>query len=188
MAERDPRRRSAAREQEAAPLFSEGERMFYDQDHDTEYQKKGRRKGRKKHSGSDILYTVAIIIFALIFLVSGGMLLKRYLDDRQLESDMAELSSLIDDTAATGESDAAEDNSAKFARLLERNADFIGWISIEGTNLDYPVMYKPDEKDYYLRRDFNGEYDNYGTPYLDEDCTLSADGQSSNLIIYGHNM
>ena len=73
MAERDPRRRSAAREQEAAPLFSEGERMFYDQDHDTEYQKKGRRKGRKKHSGSDILYTVAIIIFALIFLVSGGM-------------------------------------------------------------------------------------------------------------------
>ena len=52
MAERDPRRRSAAREQEAAPLFSEGERMFYDQDHDTEYQKKGRRKGRKKHSGS----------------------------------------------------------------------------------------------------------------------------------------
>ena len=78
-------------------------------------KKKGRRKGRKKHSGSDILYTVAIIIFALIFLVSGGMLLKRYLDDRQLESDMAELSSLIDDTAATGESDAAEDNSAKFA-------------------------------------------------------------------------
>ena len=49
-------------------------------------------------------------------------------------------------------------------------------------------MYKPDEKDYYLRRDFNGEYDNYGTPYLDEKCTLSADGQSSNLIIYGHNM
>ena len=189
MAERDPRRRSAAREQEAAPLFSEGERMFYDQDHDTEYQKKGRRKGRKKHSGSDILYTVAIIIFALIFLVSGGMLLKRYLDDRQLESDMAELSSLIDDTAATGESDTAEDNSAKFARLLERNADFIGWISIEGTNLDYPVMQTgTDRTDYYLRRDFNGEYDNYGTPYLDEDCTLGADGQSSNLIIYGHNM
>ena len=49
-------------------------------------------------------------------------------------------------------------------------------------------MYKPDEKDYYLRRDFNGEYDNYGTPYLDETSTLSADCQSSNLIIYGHNM
>ena len=135
-----------------------------------------------------MLYTIAILIFVAIFLVSGGLLLKRFLDDRQLESDMAALSDLIDDTAPADTGDAAETNEAKFARLVERNPEFIGWISIEGTNLDYPVMYSPTRVDFYLRHNFDGEYDDYGTPYLDEDCTLTADSQSNNLIIYGHNM
>ena len=42
-----------------------------------------------------------------------------------------------------------------FAALRDKNSDFIGWISIDGTNLDFPVMYAPDNKDFYLRHDFN---------------------------------
>ena len=194
MAQRRLRRRSTPEQppqhnQQPAPLFAEGERVFYDQDQDTAYRQPPHRKKRKKRRGSDILYTVAIAIFALIFLVCGGLLVKRFLDDRQLESDMAELAGLIDESAPAPAGETAESNAAKFARLVERNPDFIGWISSEGTNLDYPVMQTgTDREDYYLRRDFNGEYDNYGTPYLDEHCTLGADDQSTNLIIYGHNM
>lgn len=202
----EPHHINRAAGRQPAPLFAQGAPSFYDQDQDTDFaerppkrgkpkkggRKGGRpgRKGRKKRTVSDVLYTIAILIFVAIFLVSGGLLLKRFIDDRRLESDMAELAGLIDDTApSAGATDGgAETNEAKFARLVERNPDFIGWISIEGTNLDYPVMYRPSQVDYYLRRDFNGEYDNYGTPYLDEDCTLTANGQSTNLIIYGHNM
>ena len=156
---------------------------MYDQDRDTDY-KRPRRK--KKRSGSDILYTIAIVIFAIIFLVCAGLLVKRLIDDKKTEGEFAALSDLIDETAEPAEE--GETNAEKFARLVERNSEFIGWISIEDTNLDFPVMYSPTRADFYLRHDFEGEYSNYGVPYLDEDCTLTADSRSSNLIIYGHNM
>ena len=49
-------------------------------------------------------------------------------------------------------------------------------------------MYAPNNKDFYLRHDFNKEYSVYGVPYLDEKTTLGANDQSENLVIYGHNM
>lgn len=144
---------------------------------------KGKRKERRK---SDMVYNIAMVVCLVVFLVSGGMLVKRYFEDRQAENEFAELQSMIDPNAATGE--GAESNSAKFAALREQNSDFIGWISIEGTNLNFPVMYAPNNKDFYLRHDFSKEYSVYGVPYLDEKTTLGANDQSENLIVYGHNM
>ena len=68
--------------------------------------------------------------------------------------------------------------------LIAENADCIGWLSIDGTNISYPVMYTPSEPQKYLRRNFYGEYSQSGVPFLDGRCDL----QSTNLIIYGHNM
>lgn len=144
---------------------------------------KGKRKERRK---SDMVYNIAMVVCLVVFLASGGMLVKRYFEDRQAENGFAELQSMIDPNAATGE--GAESNSAKFAALRDKNSDFIGWISIEGTNLNFPVMYAPNNKDFYLRHDFSKEYSVYGVPYLDEKTTLGANDQSENLIVYGHNM
>lgn len=138
------------------------------------------------------IYTIAMIFFAVLFLVSAGMLLKRYLEDRRTENEFASLAALVETQPAAEGSGAApqqtQDPAEKFAALRQRNEDFIGWISIEGTNLDFPVMYRPDSKDFYLRHGFDGEYSNYGVPYLDEDCILTAENRSQNLVIYGHNM
>lgn len=144
---------------------------------------KGKRKERRK---SDMVYNIAMVVCLAVFLASGGMLVKRYFEDRQAENEFAELQSMIDPNAATGE--GAVSNSAKFAALRDQNSDFIGWISIEGTNLNFPVMYAPNNKDFYLRHDFSKEYSVYGVPYLDEKTTLGANDQSENLIVYGHNM
>lgn len=147
-----------------------------------------------KHPRSGRIYTIAMIFFAVLFLVSAGMLLKRYLEDRRTENEFASLAALVETQPAAEGSGAApqqtqtQDPAEKFAALRQRNEDFIGWISIEGTNLDFPVMYRPDSKDFYLRHGFDGEYSNYGVPYLDEDCTLTAENRSQNLVIYGHNM
>lgn len=145
-----------------------------------------------KHPRSGRIYTIAMIFFAVLFLVSAGMLLKRYLEDRRTENEFASLAALVETQPAAEGSGAApqqtQDPAEKFAALRQRNEDFIGWISIEGTNLDFPVMYRPDSKDFYLRHGFDGEYSNYGVPYLDEDCILTAENRSQNLVIYGHNM
>ena len=147
---------------------------------------------KAKRRRSSIGYTVAMIFFGAVFLVSAGLLVKRFLDDRKTENEFASLQAMIDTTATTDTPDptgeSVNPNGAKFAALRDKNSDFIGWISIDGTNLDFPVMYAPTNKDFYLRHDFNKEYSIYGVPYLDEKTTLGANAESDNLIIYGHNM
>lgn len=75
---------------------------------------------------------------------------------------------------------------AELAELHEENPDLFGWVTIEGTELDYPVMYTPEYEEKYLRKNFEGLWSLGGLPFMDKDC--SADPESDNLIVYGHNM
>ena len=61
----------------------------------------------------------------------------------------------------------------------------VGWISIDGTKLNYPVMQTPNEPNFYLKHNFEKEYSDLGTPYVQEDCDIA---QSDNLVIYGHHI
>lgn len=84
-------------------------------------------------------------------------------------------------SAEPTEQPAAERN---IQALIAENADCVGWLSVDGTNISYPVMHTPSDPQKYLRRNFYGKYSQSGVPFLDGRCDL----QSSNLIIYGHNM
>ena len=70
------------------------------------------------------------------------------------------------------------------SELFAMNDDFVGWLYIPDTDINYPVMHTTDDPERYLRRNFHGEYSESGVPFLDFRCTLDSD----NLIIYGHNM
>ena len=69
--------------------------------------------------------------------------------------------------------------------LHEKNPDCVAWITIEGTVIDYPVMYRPNPKNYYLHRDFNGNHASAGALFIAENCDPD---DSDNVIIYGHHM
>lgn len=75
----------------------------------------------------------------------------------------------------------------KYASLYNANNDFIGWLNIPGTNVDYPVMQAGDN-DYYLHRDFDRNYEFAGTLFADYEGKITADEMPHNTIIYGHNM
>lgn len=68
--------------------------------------------------------------------------------------------------------------------LVTDNPNCVGWVSVADTRIDYPVMYTPDDPEFYLHRNFDGQESAAGTPFLGKGCLL--DGNSS--IIYGHNM
>lgn len=68
--------------------------------------------------------------------------------------------------------------------LYEQNQDLFGWIKIENTEINYPVMCTPDDMEYYLKRAFNGADAKGGTPFLDTEC--SENGHM--YIVYGHHM
>lgn len=74
----------------------------------------------------------------------------------------------------------------KFDSLLKQYPKFVGWLTIGGTKVDYPVVQTPEDEEYYLRRDINGKDDKAGTLFVDTDSDLKR--PSTNIIIYGHNM
>ena len=74
----------------------------------------------------------------------------------------------------------------EFADLYQLNNDIVGWIQIEDSFINYPVMQTPDYTDYYLYRSFAKEYSNHGCIYVREVCDVFA--PSDNITIYGHRM
>lgn len=74
----------------------------------------------------------------------------------------------------------------RFVEYYEENPDIAGWITIEGTKLDNPVMYVQGDNEKYLYKNFDGFFSAAGLPYIKGSCSM--DPESDNLIIYGHNM
>lgn len=76
---------------------------------------------------------------------------------------------------------------SQYRELYEKNSDMVGWLRIDGTDIDYPVMQTPGDNEYYLRRGFDKVYATSGSLFLDERCSLGPD-TTANWLIYGHNM
>lgn len=73
---------------------------------------------------------------------------------------------------------------SEYEELYNENPDLIGWIKVEDTPIDYPVMQTFDDPTFYIHRDWNKNESTYGLPLVDARCTL----ESGNIIIYSHNM
>ena len=74
----------------------------------------------------------------------------------------------------------------EYQPLYEINRDMVGWIEIEGTAINYPVVQTPDDPNFYLRRNFYKENATCGTIYVREACDVNL--PSDNVTVYGHNM
>jgi len=66
-----------------------------------------------------------------------------------------------------------------------QNKDFVGWIMIHGTPINYPVVQGPDN-DKYLHRTFNGHHNAAGSIFMDYRATRAFD--TPIVFLYGHNM
>ena len=99
---------------------------------------------------------------------------------------------LYSDLAAVRKQDTQQEIASQSSvqptsrNLYLENSDMVGWIQIEGTRIDYPVMQTPADPNYYLKHDFEKRYTDYGCPFMQADCDALC--PSDNLVIYGHNM
>ena len=114
--------------------------------------------------------------------------------ERDIESIIADTIKEDEDTEPVQTAEKTE----KMEEVYTINEDSAGWLKIDGTVIDYPVMQTPGDEQYYLNRDFNGKYSAYGCILADTDSTIGTgtaaedytDGTrpSTNIILHGHNM
>ena len=125
-----------------------------------------------------------ILVVCLIVLVgAAGVLIQYYYNGYK------EMNSLKDLKQSEELEDLKTDKGiiiGKYVPIWQKNNDLIGWIRIDGTKIDFPVMQTPDDPEYYLRRDFNREHSTGGVPFMDVHSDIFM--PTSNFMIYGHNM
>jgi sortase B len=150
-----------------------------------------------------VLYIVTIVLLLAVFCFSGFQVVNYFLESKEQAAQFDELAALKDKATEATEAiketkpaETVEDTEPteetepvmlpEYAELYEMNQDLAGWMKIEGTEIDYPVMHTPGNTDYYLKRNFFGEESARGCLYAREECDLSE--PSDNVTIYGHNM
>ena len=146
----------------------------------------GRREFQRKSHWKFFLF----LIFLTAFLVSGGLLLRNLYRSQQEQAAYDALAEQVHQmekqiAEAGGGALPTEDGVLpQYQALWEKNQDLAGWLSIEGTAIDYPVMHTAQDEEYYLRRAFDRSNSVSGTPFLAAGCFTGC----GNYIIYGHNM
>ncbi|MBQ3265086.1 MAG: class B sortase [Ruminococcus sp.] len=138
----------------------------YDDNYQNYYQNDSRGRKPKRRTGTAIIVVrvIAVIMLLVGGYIIGAKLYSYYIDNKGHSS----LQALSQD----------------FDQLYAMNNDFFGWLKIDDTVIDYPVMHTPYDSERYLHMDFEGEYSESGELFMDADC----DPYGMHYLIYGHHM
>ena len=163
---------------------------------------------KKKKTVKDHVLNILLVFFILVFLGSGGYLGYYYYSINKSESRADELEEKIENDdefadedfyyATVGDAEKGKEALSmyvevdgkmilrKYSKLYQENTDFIGWLYIPGTKVGYPVMFTPNDEEFYLRKNFDKEYSTSGTLFVSKYSDVVK--PTDNVVIYGHNM
>lgn len=153
-----------------------------------------------------VLFTAVVTLLLVTFGISAFMVGKYLIEGKQQEDRFEELSNIAAGTqtetteaeAVQSETSAPTDETAEptaptepgilpgYKEIYEMNDHMVGWIKMEGTKMDYPVMQTPNDPNYYLYRSFDKKESARGSIYAREVCDINE--PSDNITIFGHNM
>ena len=127
---------------------------------------------------------IFLIILSIIYILDFFLLKKEAAEESNLlntiEIDENEIN--LRDTKTIGKS---SERIIKIRKLQKENPDIIGWLEIENTNINYPVLQGTDNE-YYMTHNYKKEKSKKGSIFLSKDYDWSI--PSTNLLIYGHNL
>ena len=126
-----------------------------------------------------IVYTIITILLISLVLISSYLIFKEKKQNEKQENTFEDLIEIVEENIEN-----QEERKIDINKLYEENKDIVGWLKIDNTTINYPIMQNINDPNYYLRRDFYKNYSSYGTPYMAKQCNLNSD----NIVIYGHHM
>lgn len=151
------------------------------------------------------VYILAIVLLLVVFGVSAFMVGSYVLEGKEQAEKYDSLAALKDSvkenaTPAEQASEATDPEGTfgaaeirdengmlvEYGELYAMNPDIVGWIRMDGTEMNYPVMQTPDRPNHYLYKDFEDNGSARGSIYIREECDMFE--PSDNITVYGHNM
>ncbi len=159
-----------------------------------------------------VLFAVTVVLLIAAFGISAFMVGSYLLEGKKQEEQFNELSEMVanaqteeaeqtTEAAGVSETEQTEETEPEetiaqvrdedgmllcYKGIYEMNNDTVGWLKLDGTQLDYPVMQTPDDPNFYLDRDFNKEKSDRGCIYAWG--TADLEEPSDNITLFGHNM
>ena len=154
-----------------------------------------------------VMFTAVVLLLVAAFGISAFMVGNYLIEGKEQEERYNQLSSIAanaqtettegantdvtapeETTGETAESTAPTEPGILpgYKDIYEMNNHVVGWIKMEGTKMDYPVMQTPEDPNFYLYRDFDKKDSKRGSIYAREVCDINA--PSDNITIFGHNM
>lgn len=118
--------------------------------------------------------------------ITGDIFDSRYYKKHDTQVLSAKLSEVALTRLEESKMARGDEINAMYSKMKRDNPDFAGYIKIDGTEIESPVMYTPEEPEKYLHKDINGIDCDGGLPFIDARCSVNP--YSDNIIIYGHNM
>ena len=159
-------------------------------------------KKKKKILGK-IIYFALLAVFLSVFIYSAYYIANYAVDSKDNSDKYSSLADWIsqkreenknsDTPGGTipegdGSGDEGETSAIlpEYQELYQQNPHLVGWITVPGTDIDYPVVQSVDNANFYLDHDFYGESSKWGCIYVREACDVFT--PCDNVVIYGHHM
>lgn len=171
-------------------------------------------RNKKKNKKKSLIYLALLIFFGAVFAFSAVYLIDYLVESKQQQEDYRDLADIVASiqanqataTQGTQPSDPSTQPSGgeiqpstqetqpvvleilpEYKDLYDLNNDLVGWIKVEDTKINYPVLQSStDNKDYYIDHDFYHRGRGCGAIYVRETCDVFE--PSDNVTIYGHHM
>ena len=148
-----------------------------------------------------IVFTVTVVLLVIAFGVSAFFVGNYLIEGKQQEDRYDQLAQAVSEAQAATRPTAAptKDSSTEattsateptmipgYEELYKENPDTVGWLKIEGTKLNYPVMQTPEDPQFYLYKDFDKKDSKRGCVFAWAAADLNE--PSDNITLFGHNM
>ena len=144
--------------------------------------KEDKVKQKKSMIIKKIIFFLLEIIFITILIVSGIKIFEWWKENNQSEKMLEEISKKV---VIDNNTENIEDKyKVDFTALKEQNSDTVGFIKVENTEIEYPIV-KSSDNDYYLNHSFDKSYNSAGWIFMNYINNL--DGNDKNIVVFGHN-
>lgn len=135
-----------------------------------------RRKKNNKYKKILLVILFILLICAICYIIYNYINANK---NKSLYND------IIPDKTTDDLSKVTSEFTEKVKELQKENTDIKGWIRIEDTNINYPLL-QTENNNYYLTHNYKKEKSSYGSIFINSNCNIKDD--KANVIVYGHDM